>query len=292
MRGRCVLPIVAIMFATVVARADQKDLEGARAAYDRGAAAYDAGDYKLAASELTRADDLAPNDVALELALKAAVKADDARLAMALSRKADARQATGMLAAARDAARSKMAPRTGQVLVACAAGTSCTATMDGAPYPTGSSTYVLVGDHRVVIETNGRREAYAVRVDPFAAIDVVAKGAAVTSAVTPLPATSSSRDRSTNGESSGLAPGWFFGAAGLTTLLGAGAIVSALDTKSKADEYASRPTEQLSQDGESSQTRTNILAGTVAVAAVATAVIGIFFTRWGSDRNASTSASR
>ena len=74
MKGRCVLMIGAWVATTAPAFADAKDLEGARAAYDRGAAAYDAGNYELAASELTRADDLAPNDIALELALKAAVK--------------------------------------------------------------------------------------------------------------------------------------------------------------------------------------------------------------------------
>ena len=286
MKGRCLLLAVVAISGTTsftrLARAEPKDLDGARSAYDRGAAAYDAGDYKLAASELTRADDLAPNDVALELALKAAVKADDARLAMALSRKADARQATGSLAAARDAARSKMAPRTGQVLVACAPSTSCTATMDGGPYPVGVSTYLLVGDHRVVVDTNGHKEAFAVRVDPFAAIDVVAKGPAVTSAVPP------SAEPAKPSDGGGLAPGWFFGAAGLTALLGAGTIVSAVDTRSKFEEFSTRPSEQLSRDGEDAELRTNVLIGVVAVSAVATAAIGIFFTRWSTERPASS----
>lgn len=280
--------IGAMVAITAPAFADSKDLEGARAAYDRGAAAYDAGDYKLAASELTRADDLAPNDIALELALKAAVKAEDARLAMALSRKADARQATGSLAAARDAARSKMAPRTGQVLVSCSPGTLCTATMDGAPYPVGVSTYVLVGDHRVVIDTSGHREAFAVRVDAFAAIDVTARGAAVTSPVPPRVEPSPGEDRPK--ESSGLSPAWFFGAAGITTILGASAIVSAVDLSSKHDEFNARPSEQGSVAGEDAQLRTNVLFGAVAVSAVATAALGIFFTRWSSERPASSAA--
>jgi hypothetical protein len=289
MKGRCLLLAVAIAVsgAPGLARADQKDVEGARSAYDRGAAAYDAGDYKLAAAELTRADDLAPNDIALELALKAAVKADDARLAMALSRKADARQATGSLAAARDAARSKMAARTGQVLVSCAAGTLCTATVDGAPYPVGVATYLLVGDHRVVIDTSGHKEAFAVRVDPFAAVDVVAKGPAVVSAVPRSPADDGRRDDRTK-DGGGLAPGWFFAAAGVTTLLGAGAIVSAIDLGTKHDTFVATPSEQGSLDGESAQVRTNVLIGVASVSVVATAVIGIFFTRWTSERPTSS----
>jgi hypothetical protein len=286
MKGRCLLLAVAISGVSGVARADQKDVEGARAAYDRGAAAYDAGDYKLAASELTRADDLAPNDVALELALKAAVKADDARLAMALSRKADARQATGALAAARDAARTKMAARTGQVLVGCAAGTFCTATMDAAPYPVGSAQYVLVGDHRVVIDTNGRKEAYAVRVDPFAAIDVVAKGGALVSAVTP--SSDAVRPDERPKQSGGLGPGWFIGAASLTTLLGAAATVSAIDLGTKHDVFVASPSERGSLDGEDAQVRTNVLIGVASVSLVATAVLGIFFTRWTAERPASS----
>src|SRR4051794_29326385 len=91
---------------------DEATKEAARQAYDRGAAAYDAGDYARATAELTRADELFASDVALELALKAAVKGDDPRAAMVLAARADKRARGGTLAAASQAARAKMAGRT------------------------------------------------------------------------------------------------------------------------------------------------------------------------------------
>ena len=109
-RARVVAGVVLLVGAVTaeVALADGT-VEAAREAYDRGAAAYDAGEYARAAAELARADEILANDVALELALKAAVKADDPRFAMTLVARADARQPTGNLAAARDAARARMA---------------------------------------------------------------------------------------------------------------------------------------------------------------------------------------
>jgi len=79
----------ALMVAPLAARAD--DPEAARAAYDRGAAAFKAKRYAEAAAELVRADALAPNAVALESALKAAELADDAALAMTLADRAEQR---------------------------------------------------------------------------------------------------------------------------------------------------------------------------------------------------------
>src|SRR4051794_10708566 len=98
---------------------DEATKEAARQAYDRGAAAYDAGEYARATSELSRADELFPSDIALELALKAAVKGDDARTAIVLANRADHRSQAGTLGAAAQAARTKMAGRTGTVSVTC-----------------------------------------------------------------------------------------------------------------------------------------------------------------------------
>src|SRR5687768_1985938 len=132
-RKRC---FAFVLVCASIAHAEP-DVDSARSAYDRGAAAYDRGEYPLAAAELARADELAANDVALELALKAAVKAEDAPLAMTLAARADGRQGNAALRSARDAARARMASRTGRVVVTCLPSTICNATFDDVPYPTG-----------------------------------------------------------------------------------------------------------------------------------------------------------
>src|SRR5689334_7160797 len=63
------------------ARADEESSEQARAAYDAGASAYDDQDFRVAAAQFARADDLVPNQGVLKLALAAAVRAEDPVLA-------------------------------------------------------------------------------------------------------------------------------------------------------------------------------------------------------------------
>src|SRR5579883_1459555 len=60
----------------------------ARAAYDRGVAAFQKGDYAVAAHEFATADALSPNAVALHAGLDAAVRADEAVLGMELAERA------------------------------------------------------------------------------------------------------------------------------------------------------------------------------------------------------------
>ena len=66
------------------ARADE-ELTDARKAYDRGAKAYDDGDYVTAAREASFADQLVPNTTALELALKSVLRVELHVLAMQLA---------------------------------------------------------------------------------------------------------------------------------------------------------------------------------------------------------------
>src|SRR5688572_108186 len=116
MANRAVLVAAAFAASLIAGPVTAEDaLDAAKRAYDRGAAAYDSGDYAVAAAELTRADEIVASDVTLELALRAAVKADDPRLSMRLVDRAEGRTKSASLTAAADAAKAKMAPRTGRV---------------------------------------------------------------------------------------------------------------------------------------------------------------------------------
>jgi hypothetical protein len=78
--------------------ADEEAVAEARAAYEAGAAAYDRGDHAAAAARLAEADARVPNARALQLAMAAALLGDDARLALELADRADARAVDGPLA--------------------------------------------------------------------------------------------------------------------------------------------------------------------------------------------------
>jgi hypothetical protein len=87
-----------------------------------------------------------------------------------------------------------------------------------------------------------------------------------------------------------LGPAVFFIGAGITVALGAGTVVSGIDTKNNpgvdkvraacAGKGESCPEYQ---DGKSAEMRTNILLGATIGAAVVTGVIGVFFTQWSSS---------
>jgi hypothetical protein len=140
---------------------------GCRSSLGRRRRAYDAGDYARAAQELAKADGLAHSPVTLELALKAALRADDPVLTMTLAARATQRH-SATLAAAADAARAKMEKRTGRVTLACAPATTCTATLDGIATEIGEPQYVLPGAHRIAFDTRGTHEEVAARVEPDA----------------------------------------------------------------------------------------------------------------------------
>jgi hypothetical protein len=248
--------------AEIPALAD--DTDAAHAAYDRGARAYDAHDYVRAAHELAKADEFAPNDVALELAIRAAVHCDDPVLVMALAAKAEGRNESLRLTA--QEARSKMVGRTGRLTLACAPQTRCTGTVDGVDEVIGERRYVLVGEHRIGFDSEGRRELIFVRVAPDADLEVRA-----TSPAAAPPARDASR---------GVSRTWFWIGLGVSAVLGTAATVSALDTRSIRDQYVASGSEDLRMEGADSQLRTNILAGTTLVALIGTAVLGTAFVRW------------
>jgi len=85
-------------------------------------------------------------------------------------------------------------------------------------------------------------------------------------------------------------PAVFFIGAGITVAVGAGTVLSGIDTKNSPGVDAVRKAcagKDTScpeyQDGKSKETRTNVLLGVTIGAAAITGVIGLFFTQWSSS---------
>lgn len=299
---------LAIVLASSIAlatdgKADAK--EEAAAAYDRGASAYDRGDFKTAAIELARADELAQSAVTLELAINAAIRADDAALGMTLADRATQRKGTSSGSAkadyAAENARKKLGAKVGRLSVVCAssgasgASSRCTAALDGASFETGSARYVAVGKHRLSVTraSSATPELFDVTIEPGKTVELIpaasapidanaAGGAAVSAPVAPVAA----RD-----ERRGLSPVWFWVAAGATAIGAGVSVVSGLDTKSKHDAFvADRSSTQASNDGKASEQRTILLLAGTGVLAVATAALGLFAVDWRTSSSAASSA--
>jgi hypothetical protein len=155
---RATLPLALALVATVVpavSRADAPASDDARAAYDRGAAAHARGDYRAAASEMARADALAPNLVALKAALDEALLADDPELGMQLVERARARaRGDATIAPSVNDAIARFAARTGRVRVDCT-GRPCRVSIDARPVDLAAPAIVLAGPHRVAIDVDG-----------------------------------------------------------------------------------------------------------------------------------------
>ena len=300
MRRRLALAITCALSLAWAARAhaDQATLDAARQAYDRGAAAYDAKDFPRAAVELARADELMANDVALEQAIKAAVKADDPRLAMTLASRG-ARRSNAGVAAAAEQARQKMASKTGTVIVMCPLRPACNPTVDGEPVHAGAPHIVLVGDHAVVIEGGGGpRDVLTAKVAPDGVVEMRASAPSSAApapspvAILPPPLAKDEQPRAEQAPttSSGISPVWFWVGAGATAVLGAVTIGSAVDTQSKHESFRTQPSEALQNQGLDAQLRTNLLAGGTGLVGIATIIVGAFFVKWTGEPRATQAA--
>jgi hypothetical protein len=264
--------VAALVLSTTPSRATGPN-DDAAAHYDRGASAFDRGDFPRAAAELARADELAPNGVTLELALSAVLKTDDAALAMTLAERADTREFTKKLDAAAHAARRKFAARVGRLSVVCPQA-PCSASLDGAAFEIGRVQYVAVGRHEVKIVRGTRVETDSIDVAAGKTIQLVPKAIEEKPRDTPPPP--APKDEATTVE-----PLWFWVGVGITATFGAASIVSGVDALNRHDDFESdRSDADAAAGGRSAQTRTNILFVATGVAAAATAAVGIFLVRW------------
>lgn len=243
--------------------------ERAAELYDQGAAAYDAGDYDRALHALREADALAPNDVVLELALKAALQSTQPVTAMDTAERAELRG--GKFPELRRIVRDRFARQVGRVRIVCRA---CRPSLDGAPTAPGVTRFVSLGQHEVRATSGGRERTYSVRVaaDTVSELRIDEAPAADRGTL----ATPQRRD--------GVSPVWFWLGVGVTAAVAGGTALSALDTRNRHETFQRTPSAPNAEAGKSSQRRTNWLAAGTALSAVGTAVIGIVVVDWGGTR--------
>lgn len=267
---------------------DLASVESPKAAYDRGTHAWQAGEKERAAHWFARADALKPSDLALTAALRAADAAGLSALTVALTERAR-RGGVG-----RDAEKlatelgKKHEPRAGRLILRCKGNDDCAASVDGQNKVEGD--WVDAGDHDVSWSCRQGAKSERVSVAAGARVEFEAScpepkpAAPPTPAAAPLPKTratpapSPGRDAERHHGSRGLSPVWFWVGVGVTAALGAATTWSGLDTVSKHDDFeqSGRKDRDLKSQGESAQTRTNVLGIGTGVAAAATLGLGLF----------------
>jgi hypothetical protein len=273
-------------------------MDEAKAAYDRGTTAYRRGDYALAAAEYSKADELAPNEVALQAALEAAVMCDDVPLGMQLLERSRRGPAAGTLANAINAARQKFSGRAGRLRVVCGP-TPCTATLDGHPVVIRAAPWVVAGQHRITFTVGGQTEDKNVEVRPDQLVEVRPAGAPApeTSAIPPASgppavvwpaAPPGSGEATPQPRRTGPSPWWFWGTVIATGVMGSLAATAASTAKSTHDDFvgknckstASQECQDLAEKGKNDQSSANTAAVLTGIGVVASAVLGIWVVRW------------
>jgi hypothetical protein len=252
--------------------------EEARRAYDLGAAAFQRADYGTAAAQFLRADELEPNDVALEAALRAVILTDEPVIGMRLVERAERRNATPDILSSADEARRRFAGRTARVRVSCEA---CTVFLDGAPFETGVSVIVRAGAHHLRIASKeGEEERYlALSGDESFERDLIHRVRGAAPSLSNVAVHEAVRAREDAEETQSSAIVWLLIGGGLTAIAGGGAAISAIDTKNQHDRFvsdgcAAAPSlacDQASSSGAHAMRRTNILWATTAAIGLATA---------------------
>ncbi len=261
--------------------------ERAREAYDRGVRAHAAGREQEAALAFAEADAIDPSPAALEAALEASMRADDAVLGTELLDRAAGRPADKGVARSVDAAKKRFTGRVGQIRAECNQMAPCMMSIDGAGTDASKAIYVKVGTHDVTVQRGEERVQRLVQV---AANRVVVVGGADPGPVVQDPVVVGPTPIAAS-PTPGVSRTYFYIAAGLTVAAGVFTIASGIDTSSKHSDFDDAgcatgtgrvPLEcgTKRNEGENAQTRTNILLGTTLVLAAATAAIGIFAVRW------------
>jgi len=281
----------------------------ARRAYKAGVAASESGDLAEAARSFARADELAPNATALESALEAVLRTDDAALGMQLVERAEGRsEAAGLAAVPR--ARAAFAGRAGRVNVRCTE--PCSVTVDGTPAPSRVF-WLAVGGHRFRAEAAsggsarpGSEKVVEVRVGVANEVDLTVDPSAVAPAPAPGPApTVAPLDPKTEASEQSVlsSPAIFFVGVGATAILGGIAAWSFTDVGSIHSDFeagsagydgspsARRQLDALASDGQGAAARSWILLGAAGATAVGTGLVGVFVTDWGDSSTPTIEAS-
>jgi hypothetical protein len=271
------------------------DPEGARQAYDKASAAFARKSYAEAAAGFSIADDLEPNPVALESALKSAVLADDPVLGMQLVERAASRPSDPRVEAAAKRAREKFAGRAGRLSVTCPDERGCSAKLEGAPLALGRRVWVRPGSQRLDVVVDGVTSGHDVEVAPGGIVDFVPPAPprreeptpprAAPPATQPIPPTTkqgteqSGPPLTPRENDRGISPAWFVVGAVATAALAGVTIWSGVDTLEKHAAFLEGEDAEKGP-GQDAQLRTNILLGATLLSAAGTAITGIFVD-WG-----------
>lgn len=283
-----------------VAHADEPPsadrLKSAAEEYDRGRRAFLADDFDGAAVHFENAYRDAPRAETLRLAIRARRKGKQLARAAILAAVAQQRYpddaATAQLA---KETLAETAPQLNEYLVDCNA--DCAIAADGRVVSQSDAQ-----KHRIFLEPGahdlgvsfkqggvskhvdakrGGKDTLSFEAPPAPVVAPVVVAPPVTPPVVPEQPPASTKP---------FGPAVFFIAAGVTVALGAGTVLSGIDTKNNPGvdavrrDCAGKDTSCPEyQDGKSKETRTNVLLGVTLGAAAVTGVIGLFFTQWSSS---------
>lgn len=276
------------------------DVTAAAAAFQEGQRAQIAREYARAAEFFELADHAAPSPAALRSAIRNHQAAGHAARAATLALRARARDAADPQSAQlADAVIAELGPRLARVRLVCEP--ACTVAIDQLALDPQAATshafFVEPGSRALDVRWSGRAgrartldvaagqqvELQLAAPPPEAPPPEPPPPAPVTppvQAVTPPPP----HQPPPPPPPSGLSPVVFWAGVGLTAVSAGLLVWSGVDTLSARDAYVAAPTEAGYNDGVGRETRTNILIGTTAALGVATAVVGVFATRWSTRR--------
>lgn len=276
MRWLFVSTALALVAMTGVASA-QEERSDARTAYDDAAKAYEARDFKRAAEGFAKADALAPNALALKLALAAAVQADDPVLAEELAVRAESRDASADVQEMARNAHRLAKGRVGKIEIACAAPSApCVAQIGARELRHGQTAIAARGPVTVTFTSAGGKTTTETVI---VAADTTTRANEPAFAPAKIERLEHPADRPR--ARSGLDPAFVWIGAGLTVALAGVTVVSGLDANARHDDFVAARTTSSRDTGQAAELRTNVLLGSTIVVAAVTGVIGLWFTRWG-----------
>ena len=289
-RWWAVFLVVMLAFSASPAWADE--VETAGTLYDRGVRAQAKGEYARAAALFARADDLVPDPIALEAAIRAAVLADDAPLAMSLVQRAGRASMAPRLTIAVGLARRKLGGRAGVLHVRCE---GCSVRIDGRPVKANLDNWVAVGAHHVDVTVGDALDTREVDVPGGGRVEIAGTSGKVEVEPADIedvepPALGATDRRRRTVPDRGVAPTWFWVGVGATALFTGITVASGVDTLDRHAEFiADKPRDKdKGEAGQSAETRTYVLLGVTCALGIGTAALGAFAVQW--DAGAATVA--
>ena len=284
--------LTAILLAVALAAPARADVSAAARAFSDGQTAQLEGDFDHAAQSFELAFANAPSKEALRSAIRAR------QLAGQLARAATLAELL-LVKYADDPTSTKLAndviaearPKLGRVTIVCSP--RCALAIGGRAMslPAAETQVVYIVAGRQTVEAtfdDGRTATHDVASVAGTDNEVHLAPAAASPApptppqtVAPRPEATVKRERS-EPPADGLSPVFALAGAAVTAGLAGVGIWSGLDTNKAHDAYVKNPTHAAYTAGQSKQLRTNILFGSSIAVGAATAVVAIWWTRWGS----------